>query len=113
MDIHMPEMDGVSATKAIRALDDADRASIPIIALTANAIKGDRENYLAAGMDDYVSKPIDQTALHESIARQCGVDAPTGITAAERSESTTTSVEMEKELGSFLDQLDDLTEATG
>jgi len=113
MDIHMPEMDGVSATKAIRALDDADRASIPIIALTANAIKGDREKYLAAGMDDYISKPVDQAALHETIARQCGVDAPTGIAAFERPEPTTTSVEMQKELEGFVDQLDDLTDATG
>ncbi|MCZ6770936.1 MAG: response regulator, partial [Proteobacteria bacterium] len=113
MDIQMPEMDGVTAAKAIRALDDAARASIPIIALTANAIKGDREKYLAAGMDDYISKPVDQAALHETIARQCGVRVPTRRAAAERPEPTTTSVEMKKELEGFIDQLDDLTEATG
>ncbi len=65
MDIHMPEMDGVAATKAIRALDDPDRASIPIIALTANAMAGSRETYLAAGMNEYVSKPIDVTHLND------------------------------------------------
>ncbi len=65
MDIHMPEMDGVAATKAIRALDDADRASIPIIALTANAMAGSRDTYLAAGMNEYVSKPIDAKLLHD------------------------------------------------
>jgi CheY-like chemotaxis protein len=113
MDIQMPEMDGVTATKAIRALDDAERASIRIIALTANAIKGDREKYLAAGMDDYVSKPVDQATLYDTIARQCRVDAPTGIAAAGRPEPTTTSVEMQKELEGLADQLDDLADATG
>jgi PAS domain S-box-containing protein len=57
MDVQMPEMDGVSATKAIRALGD-DRNRIPIIALTANAMAGDREEYIAAGMNDYLPKPF-------------------------------------------------------
>ena len=65
MDIHMPEMDGVAATKAIRALADPDRAAIPIVALTANAMAGSRETYLAAGMDEYVSKPIDVKLLND------------------------------------------------
>ncbi len=68
MDIHMPEMDGVAAAKAIRALDDPDRASIPIIALTANAMAGSRDTYLAAGMDEYVSKPIDAKLLNHALA---------------------------------------------
>ena len=55
------------ATQQIRALPDPRRASIPIIALTANAMEGDREKYLAAGMDDYVSKPIDKRALLSAI----------------------------------------------
>ena len=58
MDIQMPEMDGIRATKRIREAG-GDNAQIPIIALTANAMKGDRKKYLAAGMNDYVSKPID------------------------------------------------------
>ena len=73
MDVHMPVMDGVSATKAIRALD-GEKSTIPIIALTANAMKGDREKYLAAGMDDYVAKPIDPTELSAAISRACFVD---------------------------------------
>lgn len=57
MDIMMPELDGVETTKRIRKLS-GDAAEVPIIALTAHAMKGDREDYLAAGMDGYVSKPI-------------------------------------------------------
>ena len=57
MDIMMPELDGVETTKRIRKLG-GDAAKVPIVALTAHAMKGDREDYLAAGMDGYVSKPI-------------------------------------------------------
>jgi len=57
MDIMMPEIDGVETTKRIRKLD-GPTAEVPIVALTAHAMKGDREDYLAAGMDGYVSKPI-------------------------------------------------------
>ena len=57
MDIMMPELDGVETTKRIRKMGD-EAAEVPIVALTAHAMKGDREDYLAAGMDGYVSKPI-------------------------------------------------------
>jgi len=57
MDIMMPELDGVETTKRIRK-QGGDNGEIPIVALTAHAMKGDREDYLAAGMDGYVSKPI-------------------------------------------------------
>ena len=66
MDVQMPEMDGFQATQAIRALAKP-LASLPIIALTAHAIKGDKERCLAAGMDDYVSKPIDPDTLRLTI----------------------------------------------
>ena len=81
MDIQMPEMDGVKATRRIRELD-AKQARIPIIALTANAMKGDREQYLEATMNDYVSKPIDPIKLYQAIARQCGAGAQAAAPAA-------------------------------
>ena len=73
MDLQMPDMDGMEATQAIRALGDA-RASVPIIAMTANAFEEDRRACLAAGMDDYVAKPIDVEHLARAIAR-CSVAA--------------------------------------
>jgi PAS domain S-box-containing protein len=71
MDVNMPEMDGLTATQRIRDLP-APKSQVPIIALTANAMKGDREKYVKAGMDDYVSKPIDPVKLAAAIERQCG-----------------------------------------
>jgi signal transduction histidine kinase/ActR/RegA family two-component response regulator len=68
MDIQMPEMDGEAATRAIRSLPNGV-ASIPIIAMTANAMVEHRAAYLAGGMDDYVSKPISSKALAAAIAR--------------------------------------------
>ncbi|CAN0392877.1 unnamed protein product, partial [Discosporangium mesarthrocarpum] len=73
MDIHMPEMDGVSAAQRIRSLPGPER-DIPIIALTANAMKGDRESYIEAGLDDYVAKPIDPSLVTAALRRQCGED---------------------------------------
>ncbi len=67
MDCHMPEMDGFAATQAIRA-QEGDRHQ-PIIALTANAMQGDRERCLAAGMDDYLTKPIELSLLAQKMAR--------------------------------------------
>ena len=71
MDVQMPEMDGVEATRRIRAMT-GPAAAVPIIAMTAHAMKGDREKYIGLGMDDYVSKPLDQAALFAAIARYCG-----------------------------------------
>jgi len=73
MDIQMPEMDGLEATRRIRALaeetGDARFARLPILAMTAHAMHGDREKSLAAGMDDHVTKPIDPTELFQRLAR--------------------------------------------
>ena len=68
MDVQMPEMDGVTATRRIRQLPGEVR-DIPIIALTANAMKGDRELYLEAGMSDYLAKPIKPTQLKSMLAK--------------------------------------------
>ncbi|MFH1242162.1 MAG: response regulator [Pseudomonadota bacterium] len=58
MDVQMPGMDGFETTKAIREKEEREGGHIPIVAMTAHAIKGDRERCLEAGMDDYVPKPI-------------------------------------------------------
>jgi PAS domain S-box-containing protein len=67
MDMQMPEMDGLEATRKIRALEDEKLALTPIVALTANALVGDRERVLEAGMNDYLSKPIDINALKRAL----------------------------------------------
>ena len=70
MDIQMPEMNGMEATKAIRRYEkQLATRHIPIVAVTANAMKGDRETYLEAGMDDYITKPIKRELVFESIEK--------------------------------------------
>ncbi len=67
MDVHMPEMDGLEATAIVRRGEAETGRHIPIIAMTASAMKGDRERFLAAGMDEYVSKPFEPQVLREVI----------------------------------------------
>ena len=70
MDVQIPEMDGLEATRRIRALEQANGGPrTPIVAMTAHAMTGDRERCLAAGMDDYLSKPLEKTALLALLAR--------------------------------------------
>jgi len=69
MDIQMPEMDGFEAASSIRETESVTGMHIPIIALTANAMKGDKEKCIEAGMDDYLSKPIKSTNLYEMVMK--------------------------------------------
>ena len=69
MDVQMPEMDGFQATFAIRAMPNARHAKLPIVAMTAHAMKGDQERCLAAGMDAYISKPINPEELNSLVER--------------------------------------------
>ena len=82
MDVMMPGMDGPTATAAIRALP-GPAARLPIVALTANAMQGDRQRYLAAGMDGYASKPIKRPLLAAEMARVMGLAAPAMVMVAE------------------------------
>jgi len=69
MDVQMPEMDGYDATRLIRKFENDKNRHTPIVAMTAHAMKGDKEKCLAAGMDDYISKPVNPKELFEAIER--------------------------------------------
>jgi CheY-like chemotaxis protein len=114
MDVQMPEMDGIEATRRIRAMAGAAR-NIPIIAMTANAMKGDRERLLTVGMNDYVSKPIDKGQLFLAIASCMGIalaieagDTPAATSAAANDAGATASAE-----AAMLAMLDSLAAVTG
>ncbi len=68
MDCQMPEMDGYEATRALRELQGTDKHT-PVVAMTASVMKGDRERCFAAGMDDYLAKPITRAELHAMLQR--------------------------------------------
>ena len=72
MDVEMPEIDGLAATRSIREHEKISGKHIPIIALTAHALAGDKERFLAAGLDDYVAKPLKIDDLTSAIDRQLG-----------------------------------------
>ena len=101
MDCQMPEMDGYEATRHIRAMERDGRlfGRLPIIALTANAIKGDREQCLEAGMDDYISKPFDPNALLAMMGRLLAANRsePAKETPPKRTPAAETPVEIKAE----------------
>lgn len=110
MDAMMPIMDGVAATQAIRGLPEP-AGSVPIIALTANSMTGDKERYIAAGMNGYVSKPISRPDLFHEIERVLGlvvwasVDVPDEL-PSELAPPEEVSPETVRSIDEFLDSLD-------
>jgi len=107
MDVHMPGMDGIEATRAIRTLP-GPAARVPVVALTANAIKGDRERYLSAGMDDYVAKPIAMDDLSDAIGHATGVDVAIAPPATPGVDGPVEmDPEAEEALSAFLDGFDE------
>ncbi|MGB0630604.1 MAG: ATP-binding protein [Alphaproteobacteria bacterium] len=107
MDIQMPEMDGLTATAAIRKLGGPP-GKMQIIALTANAMKGDRETYLAGGMNDYVTKPIEPENLAAALSRQCGAKIATAPLSIVSTPQETASVDPDTTaaLAQLLDDMD-------
>jgi CheY-like chemotaxis protein len=69
LDIQMPGMDGLAVANVVRSGQYAINAKMPLVALTAHAMKGDREKFLESGMDDYVAKPVDETDLRGVLLR--------------------------------------------
>lgn len=126
MDMHMPEMDGITATRRIRELETPAR-SVPIIAATAGAMAEDIERCLAAGMNDFVPKPIDPVSLAHAMARVLGIanhdealeeptEAPTiaeSLTADGEAIDTSVVASLAEQLGAdfVLDLLDDYDDA--
>ncbi len=76
MDCQMPVMDGYEATRTIRALDDASQAGTTIVAMTANALSGDKRACFDSGMDDFLSKPINKAMLNDMLSKWELVNTP-------------------------------------
>ena len=98
MDVQMPVMDGLEATAAIRAAERTTGERIPIIALTAHAMKGDRDKCLAAGMDSYATKPIQVSELLAVIADSMGKLGPKSVVKPDGNESKDIEAEVNAEL---------------
>jgi PAS domain S-box-containing protein len=101
MDVQMPEMSGLEATAAIRKLESAAGRRSPIVAMTAHAMEGDREKCLSAGMDHYVTKPIDQKKLFDAIESYASSRTPSETLAMQDMK-----VELEFDPGVVLKRVD-------
>lgn len=119
MDVHMPELDGLGAAKKIRALG-GPTGQTPIIAVTAKEGQEHRRDFLEAGMDDFVAKPIDQLALVKSVATCANVPVPdmgtprSAIpTHEELSGTAALNSEAREEIADLMGDLDDLLDKTG
>jgi CheY-like chemotaxis protein/HPt (histidine-containing phosphotransfer) domain-containing protein len=100
MDIQMPEMDGFQATAAIRELEKSRGRRTPIVAMTAHAMKGDRERCLDSGMDGYISKPVQSKILYETIDKITGATAVAlqGSESAALSRTSSTIIDLDEVL---------------
>jgi two-component system, sensor histidine kinase and response regulator len=106
MDVQMPELDGLEATALVRKREKTAGGHIPIIAMTAHALKGDRERCLEAGMDEYVSKPINIQQLEIAIAAAMGWPRPAGEnTARAVATEPPTSTEFKIDFAQVLERL--------
>jgi len=109
MDVQMPNMSGVDATRKIRRLPGPN-SNVPIVAMTANAMVGDRESYSAAGMDYYVSKPIDPGMLSAALTRQSGYETVASAISAPMKSDTQTPDISKSDVDNVLAELDSLFE---
>ncbi|MDA0664636.1 MAG: response regulator, partial [Proteobacteria bacterium] len=85
MDVQMPELDGLEATRRIRRMQSA-AAAVPIIGMTAHAFAEDRDQCLAAGMNDYVSKPVNRTVLLEKVSHWLAQSHQTAAPSGQQSQ---------------------------